>query len=43
MSEAGEKLETIKEILLKDNELKREYEKLKSRYETISQIIEERN
>ena len=43
MSKAGIKFETIKEMLLKDENFKNEYEKLKPRYEIISQIIETRN
>jgi len=36
------KLELIKQQLMKDEEFKKEYEKLKPRYEIISQIIEAR-
>ena len=43
MSKAGVKLEMVKEKLIKDEEFKAEYEKLKPRYEVISQIIEARN
>ena len=43
MSRAGEKFEVIKEKLLKEDEFKYEYEKLKTRYEVISQIIEARS
>ncbi len=43
MSRAGEKFEVIKEKLLKEEEFKYEYEKLKPRYEVISQIIEARS
>jgi len=43
MSRAGVKFETIKEKLLEDEEFKYEYEKLKPRYEIISQIIEVRS
>ncbi|KNZ42310.1 helix-turn-helix transcriptional regulator [Acetobacterium bakii] len=43
MSKAGIKFEVIKEQLMKDDEFKVEYEKLKPRYEIISQIIEARN
>lgn len=43
MSKAGIKFETIKEMLLKDENFKNEYKKLKPRYEIISQIIETRN
>ena len=39
----GVKFEEIKEQLMKDEEFRGEYEKLKPRYEVISQIIEERN
>lgn len=42
MSKAGAKFSDIKELLMKDDEFKEEYEKLKPRYEVISQIIEER-
>ena len=43
MSRAGEKFEAIKDKLLKDEEFKYEYEKLKPRYDVISQIIEARS
>lgn len=43
MSKAGISLCEIKEKLMKDEEFKREYDKLKLRYELISQIIEARN
>ena len=43
MSKAGVKLEAIKENMMKDEEFQIEYEKLKSRYELISQIVETRN
>lgn len=43
MSKAGIKFEIIKEQLMKDSEFKTEYEKLRPRYEAISQIIEERS
>ena len=43
MSKAGVKFSEIKELLMKDEEFKSEYEKLKPRYEIISQIIEERD
>jgi len=43
MSKAGTSLSEIKEKLMKDEEFKKEYEKLKPRYELISQIIEARN
>ena len=39
----GVKFEKIKEQLMKDEEFRVEYDKLKPRYEVISQIIEERN
>lgn len=42
MSKAGVKLSEIREQLLKDKEFKTEYEKLKPRYDFISQIIEAR-
>lgn len=43
MSKAGVKFDVVKEKLMKDEEFKVEYEKLKPRYEVISQIIEARN
>ena len=43
MSKAGVKFNVIKEQLMKDEEFKAEYEKLKPRYEVISQVIEVRN
>lgn len=43
MSKAGVKFSEIKEMLMKDEEFKTEYEKLKPRYDVISQIIEERD
>ncbi len=43
MSKAGVKFENIKERLMKDQEFKAEYEKLKPRYELIEQIIDARN
>ncbi|UNC93850.1 helix-turn-helix transcriptional regulator [Candidatus Contubernalis alkaliaceticus] len=43
MSKAGVNSNVVKEQLLKDKEFKAEYEKLKPRYEVISQIIEARN
>lgn len=43
MSKAGVRFDDIKEKLMKDDEFKSEYEKLKPRYEIISQIIEARN
>ena len=42
MNKAGVKFSDVKELLMKDEDFKREYEKLKPRYEVISQIIEER-
>lgn len=42
MSKAGVKFSEVKELLMKDEEFKSEYEKLKPRYEVISQIVEER-
>lgn len=42
MSKAGVKFSDVKELLMKDEEFKTEYEKLKPRYDIISQIIEER-
>jgi DNA-binding XRE family transcriptional regulator len=42
MSKAGVKFSEVKELLLKDEEFKVEYEKLKPRYDVISQIIETR-
>ena len=43
MNKAGIKFNEIKDQLMKDEEFKAEYEKLKPRYEVISQIIEARN
>ena len=43
MSKAGVKFEDIKARLMKDEEFKAEYEKLKPRYELITQIIDARN
>ena len=43
MSKAGVKFAEIKNLLMKDEEFKSEYEKLKPRYDVISQIIEERD
>lgn len=43
MSKAGVKFEIIKEQLMKDDEFRLEYEKMKPRYEAISQIIEARD
>jgi len=42
MSKAGVKFSEVKELLMKDEEFKTEYEKLKPRYDIISQIIEAR-
>jgi DNA-binding XRE family transcriptional regulator len=42
MSKAGVKLSEVKERLMKDNEFRTEYERLKPRYDLISQIIEAR-
>ena len=42
MSKAGTKFSDVKELLMKDDEFKAEYEKLKPRYDVISQIIEAR-
>ena len=43
MSKAGAKFSEVKELLMKDAEFKDEYEKLKPRYDIVSQIIEERS
>ena len=43
MSKPGVSFNQIAEQLMKDKEFKYEYEKLKPRYEIISQIIEARN
>lgn len=43
MSKAGAKFSDVKELLMADDEFKAEYEKLKPRYEIISQIIDERS
>lgn len=43
MSKAGVKFSEVKELLMKDVDFKEEYEKLKPRYDVISQIIEERS
>jgi DNA-binding XRE family transcriptional regulator len=43
MSKAGVKFDVVKEKLMKDEEFKDQYEKLKPRYEIISQIIKARN
>ena len=42
MNKAGVKFDEIKELLMKDDEFKTKYNKLKPRYDVISQIIEER-
>ena len=42
MSKAGVKFSEVKELLMKDDEFKSEYERLKPRYDVISQIVEER-
>ena len=42
MSKAGVKFSEVKEFLMKDEEFRTEYEKLKPRYDVISQIIEVR-
>lgn len=42
MSKAGIKFEKVEEMLMKDEEFKEEFERLKPRYEIISQIIKER-
>lgn len=43
MSKAGVKFDEVKAMLMKDEEFKDEYEKLKPRYDIISQIIDERS
>ncbi|MCD7827686.1 MAG: helix-turn-helix transcriptional regulator [Clostridiales bacterium] len=43
MSKAGVKFSDVKELLMKDAEFKAEYEKLKPRYDIVSQIINERS
>lgn len=43
MSKAGAKFDEVKAMLMKDQEFKDEYERLKPRYDIISQIIEERS
>ena len=43
MSKAGVKFEDNEAKLMKDEEFKAEYEKLKPRYELITQIIDTRN
>lgn len=42
MSKAGAKFSDVREMLMMDEEFRSEYEKLKPRYDVISQIIEER-
>ena len=42
MNKASVKFSEIKELLMKDDEFKNEYDKLKPRYDIISQVIEER-
>ena len=42
MSKAAAKFSEVKELLMKDVEFKAEYERLKPRYQIISQIIEAR-
>ena len=42
MNKPGAKFSDVKELLMKDDEFKAEYEKLKPRYDVISQIIEAR-
>lgn len=42
MSKAGVSFDEIKNNFMKDDEFKEEYEKLRPRYEVISQIIEAR-
>ena len=43
MSKAGVKFEEVHKRLMKDEEFKSEYEKLKPRYDLIAQIIDTRN
>lgn len=43
MSKAGVKLEELEARLMKDEEFKAEYEKLRPRYELIAQIVDARN
>ncbi len=43
MTRAGVKIEEINKRLMKDDEFRKEYEKLKPRYELIAQIIDARN
>ncbi len=42
MSKGGAKFSEVKSLLMKDEEFKTEYDKLRPRYEVISQIIEAR-
>lgn len=42
MSKAGVEFSVISEELMKDNEFKQEYDKLKPRYELISEVIRTR-
>ncbi len=42
MNKAGAKSSEVKELFMKDGEFETEYEKLKPRYDVISQIIEAR-
>lgn len=43
MSKAGVKFSEVKELLMKDEEFRAEYDKLQPRYDVISQIIEARS
>lgn len=43
MSKTKVKLSEVKELLMKDSDFKEEYEKLKPRYDVVSQIIDERS
>lgn len=43
MSKAGIKFDEAKKLLMMDEEFRAEYEKLKPRYDVISQIIDERS
>ena len=42
MNRASAKFSEVKELLLRDEEFRSEYERLKPRYEFISQLIESR-
>ena len=42
MNNPGVKFSEVKELLMKDEEFRNEYDRLKPRYDVISQIIEER-